>query len=239
MFAILHEELRCFTLSTDKWDSNGTLGPEFFIRHYMDEVYACVAGHRFDRKLLQWAIVERIELGKWCRRRGIPPPLFWFPEGAKNFPHEEVEREADFLFQCRELSSKRRQALDAYLALPADDPGKSAGWNLVEELDRQGGEASRVYAHFTEFGVLPEGTDALKGALKHNQEAKVAVQQTAKTLWEHSPTLLMDEVVDSVRKQCDAERYAHSTVEKWVREISPPHVRARKGPQKGKNLSPG
>ncbi len=68
MEAILADELACTTLSPEKWNSGSGDGPEFYIRHHIDDVYACIWGKKFNRKLLKWAIIDRSELEKWCQR---------------------------------------------------------------------------------------------------------------------------------------------------------------------------
>ena len=83
MDAILRGDLPCQTLSLNKWRPESTMPPKYFIRHYIDDVYACVWGRKFDRKLLRWATVERWAMRQWCERRGIPLPEFWFPSGWK------------------------------------------------------------------------------------------------------------------------------------------------------------
>lgn len=85
MSAILSGHLDCSTLSLEKWNPKtaNNSPPEFFIRHYIDEVYECISGRRFDRKLLEWAGVHRWAMQQWCERQGIPLPEFWFPSGWK------------------------------------------------------------------------------------------------------------------------------------------------------------
>ena len=85
MAAILKGHLDCTTLSLEKRNPEAAncSPPEFFIRHYLDEVYECIAGRRFDRRLLDWAGVHRWAMQQWCERQGIPLPEFWFPPGWK------------------------------------------------------------------------------------------------------------------------------------------------------------
>ena len=84
MSAILRGRLDCSTLSLEKWNpTEANNPPEFFIRHYIDEVYDCISGRRFDRILLDWATVHRWAMQQWCERQGIPLPEFWFPPGWK------------------------------------------------------------------------------------------------------------------------------------------------------------
>ena len=85
MLAILKGHLECVTLSLDKWDpkKNDAVEKQFFIRTYIDEIYNGIAGHNFDRKLLDHARIDRPAMQLWCERQGIPLPEFWFPPGWK------------------------------------------------------------------------------------------------------------------------------------------------------------
>lgn len=58
-----------------------TMPPEFFIRHHIDDIYACINGNLFKRKLLRLAVIERWAIQQCCIARGIPMPEFWFPPG--------------------------------------------------------------------------------------------------------------------------------------------------------------
>jgi hypothetical protein len=99
MDAILNGRLDCFSLSLDKWhpDTSNGFGPEYFIRHYIDDVYACVWGKKYDRKLLKWAAIERWAMQQWCERQGVPLPEFWFPPGWKldyEWPRDDEDQGA-------------------------------------------------------------------------------------------------------------------------------------------------
>lgn len=82
MEAILHGEIESFTLQLRKWRSED--GPEsqrYFIRYYMDDVYACIWGKKFNRVLLKQTSIDRYEMKQWCEGHTIPLPEFWFPAG--------------------------------------------------------------------------------------------------------------------------------------------------------------
>lgn len=99
MDAILKGHLDCSSLFLTKYhpDTSNDFGPEFFIRHYIDDVYACVWGKKYNRKLLKWAQIEREALQEWCERQGVPLPEFWFPPDWKlkyEWPMDEEEQKA-------------------------------------------------------------------------------------------------------------------------------------------------
>lgn len=83
MEAILSGEIICNTLTLAKLPEGSKADPSYYIRTYIDEVYACIHGRHYDRKLLKWATLDRKDFHQWCERRGITPPEFWFPPGWK------------------------------------------------------------------------------------------------------------------------------------------------------------
>jgi len=103
MDAILNQELECITLSPEKWSPDKNAPPEFFIRHYLDDVYACIAGRHYNRKLLRWAMIDRSAFQSWCERRTIPLPEFWFPPGWSEYRWVDEELEET---ELRELGEK-------------------------------------------------------------------------------------------------------------------------------------
>ena len=83
MQAILHGEIICETMTLAKLPPDSKADFRFYIRTYIDDVYACIHGKRFNRKLLKWAVLDRMDFHEWCKRRSIPLPEFWFPSGWK------------------------------------------------------------------------------------------------------------------------------------------------------------
>ena len=81
MDAILNCHLRCETLSAEKYQGNDKDETRFYIRYWLEDVYACIEGRKFNRELLKWALIGRTEFADWCERRKIPLPEFWFPSG--------------------------------------------------------------------------------------------------------------------------------------------------------------
>ena len=79
--AILSQHLDCFTLSSEKYAGDDKLIAMAHIRYWLDDVYAGIGGHHYNRKLLKWATVDRSSFQDWCERRSIPLPEFWFPSG--------------------------------------------------------------------------------------------------------------------------------------------------------------
>lgn len=93
--AILNGEIDSLTLRIDKWKAeDGVENQKYFIRYYMDDVYACIWGKKFNRTLLKQASIDRFEMKQWCELHSIPPPEFWFPSGW-GYSYRWAERDVD------------------------------------------------------------------------------------------------------------------------------------------------
>ena len=80
--AILNGEIDSLTLQLRKWSpADGEDERKYFVRYYMDDVYACIWGKKFNRTMLRQATIHRHEMKRWCERHSIPLPEFWFPPG--------------------------------------------------------------------------------------------------------------------------------------------------------------
>lgn len=97
MSAILNGEIESPSLRLDKWSpEDGEDMRRYFIRYYMDEVYACIWGKKFNRTLLRQAMIGRYEMKLWCDAHGIPAPEFWFPSGwGYEYDWKSRDRELD------------------------------------------------------------------------------------------------------------------------------------------------
>ena len=97
--AILNSELDCLTLQMRKWGAaDGEDMKPYFIRAHLEEIRNLIAGIKFDRKLMKWALIDRSELHEWCSRHEVPLPEFWFPKGwglNYNWKAEEGDAVAD------------------------------------------------------------------------------------------------------------------------------------------------
>lgn len=119
MHAILNAHLECATLSLDKWDpdKNSAFERQYFIRTYLDEINAGIAGRSFRRELLEFARIERWEMMLWCERQGVPLPEFWFPPGWKidyewpgaNDGPQETKRADESIEDLRQRVDKRHR----------------------------------------------------------------------------------------------------------------------------------
>lgn len=88
--AILCDHLYCLTLSSEKYQGDDPFEAQLHIRYWLDDVYACIEGQGYSKKMLKWGRIERPAFQRWCERRNIPLPDFWFPQGwALEYQWEE------------------------------------------------------------------------------------------------------------------------------------------------------
>lgn len=80
MDAVLKGELACITITLEKRHFEPE-EKEFSADHWLEEMYACIGGKSFNRKLLGWALIVRFNFMLWCERMNAPLPKFWFPPG--------------------------------------------------------------------------------------------------------------------------------------------------------------
>lgn len=78
--AVLKGELDCITITLEKRHFEPD-EKEFSAYYWLDDIYACIHGRHYNRKLLRWAHVERSDFNLWCERMNVPLPDFWFPSG--------------------------------------------------------------------------------------------------------------------------------------------------------------
>lgn len=213
--AILSGEMVCETITLEKRE----FGPdekEFSVYHWIDDIYICIAGHAFSRKLLRHAMIERHDLKLWCERRGIPLPGFWFPPGWKlEYEYPENDIKPGYYFIRKDWS--------------ADD------WKAWEDV-----QATYEQPKADETELLPSETSVLglseqaAAKLRPSQETAIACQQIAKAIWKKEPTRTIASVVkDSLLLEYGgAAHFQEETVREWVKHVAPPHVRKPGRPRK-------
>lgn len=217
MQAILSGELDCLTLSLERWQPEAGGSPEGFIRHYIDQVYECIGGIRFNRKLLRWALIRRADLFEWCEHRGVLAPAFWFPPGVKDFPWDAVNEQRTAHERLRYLLKKRREL---------DDSGRPSLPEVeteIAQLELQlAGEGN---------GEAEEGGKSVGQHLRPVQQARIACTQIAANLWKENPTMPIAQMArhEIVRRYGGASHYNEDTVTGWLRDVAPAEVRGKRG----------
>lgn len=78
------------TLIMEKRRKDSDLPPELYIRHHLDEIYACIDGHRYAKRLLKFVEIDKGAFAHWCMQSGHPLPEFWYSY-AYQVPDRELE----------------------------------------------------------------------------------------------------------------------------------------------------
>lgn len=227
MHAILHGEIICETMTLAKRPPDSKADPRFYIRTYIDDVYACIHGKRYNRKLLKWASLNRMGFHEWCERRSIPLPEFWFPPGWK------------LDFEMPELGT---YALWATHMEPEKEGGFHVNYNHPGEseeiIEAQQDEISMV--NYDDNILLKDTVPSLENekTLRTNQRIKIACQQVVIAIWKDDPNRTIASVVvdELIQKYGGAAPYNEDTVREWIKEVAPLEVSKRRGrPRKNRN----
>lgn len=225
LYAVLHGELYCSTLALEKWSPASSLPPEFFIRHYLAKVYACIEGGRCDRRLLDWATIDRWAMRAWCEARNIPLPDFWFPRGWRDY---DAGREA-----LRSDEDAAKEDLDVFAEGEPSSAARSVGGG-PEEL------SSVTGARSANEQITNTQEDGPGGKRLHDRRvrAKIACQEVAARLWLKRPeaTVKVIAASDEVQKIAGGEDYSDAAVLAWLGEIDRRPPEQRRG-RKRKNNS--
>lgn len=231
MDAILKSELACESITLEKRDFEPN-EKEFSVYHWLDDIYACIHGRYYNRKLLRWAQVERFDLKLWCERMNAPLPEFWFPPGWNlEYDLPEGHIHPGHYYIRRDWTTEDWKA-----------------WHQEQnaaEAEKMGG-ISQPTPNESELNQSLEPTPSpanaspMEGAankMRPNQEARIACQQIAKIIWQNEPDRTIASVVrdDLIQKYGGGSFYVDETVREWVKVVAPPHVSKRRGaPRKNK-----
>lgn len=202
MDAILKGELFCATISLEK--ENTPRGPsKFSVYRYLNDIEACIAGKKFDRKLLKWALIERGDFKLWCERRNIPLPEFWFPPGWSL----AYDRRDDDLLPGHEYIRQRWS------------PAEWAAWRDERQALK------------TKDAITPCHEEEVASNLRPNQKARIACQQIAQAIWQKDPNRTITSVSTDVflKEYGGGKPFTQDTLRAWVKAVAPPNVSARRG----------
>jgi len=216
--AILQSHLPCSTLSLEKWNQNSNAPPEFFIRHFIDDVYACIWGKKFNRELLKHAVIERWAMQQWCERQGIPLPEFWFPPGWKTH------------YEWQEPNSDEQPEE----AVPIDTTG---GINTPSALDPDFPPAKR-FAEPTPPTIPPMSEDEAEGRRRFDQRQrrKIACQEVGIRVWIKNPEADVKVIANSTEVQdlAGGSESDFDVLLRWLGEVDPRDPGKRRGPKRKK-----
>ena len=232
MDAILSAELPCETISLEKKEFDPE-EMEFSIYNWIDDIYLCIGGQKFNRKLLRHAAIGRYDLMLWCERRNIPLPEFWFPPGW-NLEYELPEGEIPpgYYFIRRDWTRedweawRKEQAAAATLA--------TGGEERLHSPETQEDSFSNL-KEINSPGVEEKVEEAIE-KLRPNQEAAIACRQIARVIWKEDSTRTIASVIrdELIQKYGGAAPFVDDTVREWIKVVAPPHIRNHRGrPKKG------
>lgn len=132
--AILNADL-VSDLLMEKWHPGADSPPEFYIRYYIDDIYACIWGRKFNRKLFKFVGVNRWHFQKWCEMYNIPLPEFWFPPGWKIEPDRFMDDKSEAIDdETDDLVTKDETNADKESKLKANQKAKIACQQIAERL---------------------------------------------------------------------------------------------------------
>jgi len=225
MGAILKGELGCMTITLEKRKFEPD-EKEFSANHWLDDMYACIGGNYYNRKLLRWAMVERFDYMLWCERMKIPLPEFWFPPGW-NLEYElpEGHLPPGYSYYRRDWTSEdwkswklEQDALETEQTNPSSQP------TPTEYEPNQPSASSLSAASATHM-------EGAANKMRPNQEACIACQQIAKVIWQNEPDRTIASVVrdELIQKYGGGSFYVDGTVREWVKLVAPLKVRNRRG----------
>lgn len=231
MDAVLNGHLYCSTLHLEKYDPRTSDSPELFIRHYIDEVYECIWGRKFDKKLLTWAQIERWSMKQWCERRGIPLPEFWFPRGWQ----------IDYELPEEEWSESNSEGEPVVAETPATAPipdTQASEPNSQTESTAASGEPPKMDVQ----PLAPPQTDGKStGARKldRRQRARIVCQEIAARLWSKESDAKSSIKVMASRSEIQdiggGTDYDFDVVKRWLSEVDPRGPTEKRGPKKKNN----
>lgn len=205
--AILLGHLECLSLASEKYSGEDPELAKYYIRHWLDDVYAGINGQYCSRKLLKHAVINRGDFQDWCERRSIPLPEFWFPPGwiEYRWPEEDFDPVPS-------------EPVDAATEL---EP------TAVVSLDTSALTSSS----------LAEVEQSSAKELKPVQLAKIVCKQIARVIWKEEPYKTITDMSrdEKILKFGGGQYYSEEVVRRWVKEAAPSAVSAKRGRPKKTN----
>lgn len=208
--AILNDQLECMSLASEKYQGDDPELAQLHIRYWLDDVYAAVNGQHYNRKLLKHAVIERWAFQDWCERRTIPLPEFWFPPGWTDYrwPSEDYE------------------PIPEAPGTSETEPASEVAINLDATQTSVPGP---IASSETENPAQPN--------LRNVQLAKITCQQIGKVIWKDHPDMTIAAMSkhDLILKYGGGQYYSEEVVRRWVKEVAPAEISAKRGRPKKKN----
>lgn len=238
MDAILSAELPCESILLEKRKFED-FEKRFSIYFWLDDIYDCIHGHDINRKLMRHAEIGRYDFKLWCERRTIPLPDFWFPPGWNleyNLPDGDIHPGHYYVrrdWTREDWEQWHKEQAESATAKEGASGGQADGESFQSDAECTEGEPVSGSAS-AQSDESKEEQAAEK--LRPSQSARIACQQIASVIWKDDSERTIASVVrdDLIQKYGGGSYFADSTVTDWVKQVAPPHVRARRGrPKKG------
>lgn len=230
MFAILSGEIICDTLTLAKLPPGSKADSNYYIRTYIDQVYECIHGRHYDRKLLKWATLDRMGFHQWCERRGITPPEFWFSLGWKLEYDDEQFGHPGCWVRHVEPDSPNTVVSFAYDPPYTDEVLQNDDSQSEAQADVPANEEASQ-PELEEQPTQPDTQVKNEKALRDCQRIKLVCQQIASVIWLEDKTRTIPSVIkdDLIQKYGGANFYQEDTVREWLKEVAPREVKNRRG----------
>lgn len=245
MNAILKAELVCETLSLEKPQNDPDLSADFSVYGHLDDIYACIWGRRYNRKLLRWAVIDRYDFMLWCERRGIPLPDFWFPLGwhlEYELPENVLLPGYSYLRRDELLANKDDHSKDDAAATTPE--GEFPRPVLVTESAGVRDSDSAIEASESQNTPVAISKRLVKEEeaqekIRANQTARIACQQIASAIWKDEPTRTIASVIkdELIQKYGGGVHYQDATIREWIKVVAPRLVREKRGRPPKKNVA--
>lgn len=199
--AILNGEIICNTLCLDKRPPDSKADPAYYIRTHIDDVYSCIFGKKYNRKLLKWATLNRNWFYEWCTRRGIAPPEFWFPTGWKVDYDPPIGGYPGFCMRHEEPKDSNTTVAFSF------------HWPEEDEEDNEGEDLSN-----SDFN-------------RPSQLTRIACQVIAQNIWKNDINVSISDMVrrSEIQVLGGARHYGFEAVRRWLSKVAPPEVSAKVG----------
>ena len=199
MNAVISAEIDCLTISLEKREFEKD-EKEFSVYYWLDDIYACIAGASYNKKLLRFALIERSSLMLWCQRMNIPLPEFWFPMGWNL--HYELPEDELYPGHWYERQNWTKEQLEAY---------------------RQIVEANALKIDSPEHQATIKMRPSQEIRIACQQIAKgIWFKEPDRTI----ASVVNDPLI---QEYGGAKSYNDETVRDWVKAIAPDHVKNRRG----------
>jgi hypothetical protein len=200
--AVLNGELFSETLILAKRPANSNADPKYYIRTHLHDINACLAGVRYNRKLLKQALIARYDFQEWCENLAIPLPEFWFPTGW------------NYSFDMPEGGTR---AFWVQHIEPEEHGGFSIQFDTHEAIEVE--------------TLLPSNADEQTKPLRANQKAKISAQEFAMEHWKQHPEKTIAQITrdKAFLMLPDISHYGESAHRKWISQVAPFNIKGKKG----------